>query len=141
MSWAAGTVLTKKWPVAAPPLAVAAWQLMIGAAVAAPGMLIFEGVPRPHWLRAETAAALAYHVLLAQALAYFLWFEVVARIPAGVASLGTLLVPAFGVLGAMVVLGERPTLADGLGLVLIVGAAASVLLPSGARRGQSSAGR
>src|SRR5258706_217312 len=50
MCWAAGTVMTKAYPVAAPPLTIAAWQLLIGAAVAAPGMLIFEGMPWPHAL-------------------------------------------------------------------------------------------
>jgi drug/metabolite transporter (DMT)-like permease len=138
MCWAAGTVLTKRFRVAAPPLVIAAWQLLIGAAFAATGMLAAEGVPWPHALREETLIALAYHVLLAQALAYFLWFEVVARIPAGIASLGMLLVPAFGVCGAMLFLGERPTTADFLGLALIVAAAASVLLP--ARHSEVSAG-
>jgi drug/metabolite transporter (DMT)-like permease len=137
ISWAAGTVLTKRFPVAAPPLAIAAWQLLIGAAFAGTGMLVAEGVPWPHALREATLIALAYHVLLAQALAYFLWFEVVARIPAGIASLGMLLVPAVGVCGAMLFLGERPTAADFLGLALIVGAAASVLLPT--RRSEVSA--
>jgi drug/metabolite transporter (DMT)-like permease len=130
VSWAAGTVLTKRCPVAAPPLTIAAWQLLIGAAAASIGMLLFEGVPRPHPLATATIVALVYHVLLAQALAYFLWFEIVVRIPAGIASLGTLMVPAFGVLGAMLFLGERPTSTDYLGLVFIVAAAATVLLPS-----------
>jgi drug/metabolite transporter (DMT)-like permease len=116
--------------VAAPPLTIAAWQLLIGAGAAGIGMLLFEGVPRPHPLGNATIVALVYHVLLAQALAYVLWFESIIRIPAGVASLGTLMVPAFGVLGAMLFLGERPTPTDYFGLVFIVAAAATVLLPS-----------
>jgi drug/metabolite transporter (DMT)-like permease len=130
ISWAAGTVVTKRYPVAAAPLAIAAWQLLIGATAAGIGMVLFEGLPVPHALRPATAIALAYHVVLAQALAYFLWFEVVARIPAGIASLGTLIVPAFGVLGAVLFLGERPTSTDLAGLALIVAAAATALLPT-----------
>jgi drug/metabolite transporter (DMT)-like permease len=130
VSWAAGTVLTKRLPVAAPPLTIAAWQLLIGAAAGGIGMIVFEGLPSPRPLSPATVAALAYHVLLAQALAYALWFEVVPRMAAGAATLGTLMVPAFGVLGATVVLGERPTTTDYLGLVLVVGAAATILLPS-----------
>ena len=141
ISWAAGTVVTKRYPVAAAPLTIATWQLLIGAGFAAIGMLVFEGVPFPKPLAPATVAALLYHVLLAQALAYFLWFEVVARIPVGIAlSLGTLLVPPFGVLGAMIFVGDRPTTTDCIGLVLVVGAAASVLLPpraEPARRGVS----
>jgi drug/metabolite transporter (DMT)-like permease len=139
ISWAAGTVVTKRYPVAAAPLAIATWQLLIGAGFAAIGMLIFEGVPWPKPLAPATVTALLYHVLLAQALAYFLWFEVVARIPVGIASLGTLLVPPFGVLGAMIFVGDKPTATDGIGLVLIVGAAASVLLPSRAGQADDSA--
>jgi drug/metabolite transporter (DMT)-like permease len=134
ISWAAGTVVTKRYPVAAPPLTIATWQLLIGAGFAAIGMLAFEGAPVPKPLAAETWAALLYHILLAQGLAYFLWFEVLARIAVGIASIGTLLVPPFGVLGAMIFLGDRPTTTDCIGLVLIVGAAASVLLPARAGR-------
>jgi drug/metabolite transporter (DMT)-like permease len=43
--------------------------------------------------------------------------------------LGTLLVPAVGVTGAMLLLGERPTASDIAGLVLITAAAAIVLRP------------
>ncbi len=129
VSWAAGTVATKRWPVDAPALSVAAWQLLVGAAGAGAGMLAFEGLPRPHALMPVTAAALAYHVLLAQALAYLLWFAILPRLPAGAATLGTLLVPAVGVLGAAALLGERPTMSDLAGLVLVIAAAATILLP------------
>jgi drug/metabolite transporter (DMT)-like permease len=138
-SWAAGTVVMKRYPVAGPALSIAGWQLLIGGACAAVGMLIFEGIPSPKPLGLEVVLALAYHVLLAQAAAYVIWFEVVPRLPAGISSLGTLMVPAVGVSGAMLILGERPTLMDYLGLVLIVGAAASVLLPSRAVRLAASA--
>jgi drug/metabolite transporter (DMT)-like permease len=130
VSWAAGTVITKGFPTDAPPLAVAAWQLLIGAACAGAGMLIFEGWPSPRPFARATLLAFSYHVLLAQALAYYLWFEVVPRVPAGTATLGTLMVPAVGVLGATLFLGERPTATDYLGLALVVGAAATILLPS-----------
>jgi drug/metabolite transporter (DMT)-like permease len=129
MSWAAGTVVAKRWPVGAPAITVAAWQLLVGAAAAGLGMLAFEGLPRPHALMPITAAALAWHVLLAQALAYLLWFAVLPRLAAGTATLGTLLVPAVGVLGATALLGERPTATDLAGLVLVIAAAATILLP------------
>lgn len=134
MSWAAGTVVTKRWPVDAPALTVAAWQLVIGAAAAGVGMLAFEGPPRLGPLAPVTVAALTYHVLLAQALAYLLWFAILPRLPAGIATLGTLLVPAVGVLGATALLGERPTTGDLVGLVLVIVAAATILLPRTATR-------
>jgi drug/metabolite transporter (DMT)-like permease len=76
-------------------------------------------------------AAFAYHALLGQALATVLWFEVITKIPAGTAALGALIVPAVGVASAMLLLGERPALADYVGLALIMAAASTVLLPRG----------
>jgi drug/metabolite transporter (DMT)-like permease len=129
VSWALGTIVSKRWPVSAPALAIAAWQLLIGGAVAGIGMLVFEGVPVPKMLETRTLAALSFHILGAQALAYFLWFTVIARLPAGIASLGTLMVPAVGVLGSVLLLGERPTPSDWLGLVLVIAASGSIMLP------------
>ncbi|MCX7272971.1 MAG: DMT family transporter [Burkholderiales bacterium] len=133
VSWAGGTVFVKRWPLAVPPLAGTAWQLTVGALVSALGWAVFgsapsatAGAPWPvHWF----ALALVYHVVLAMALAYVIWFDVVARLPGGVAALGTLLVPVVGVAGAMLLLGERPSLTDLAGFALISGAAAIALLP------------
>ena len=92
-------------------------------------MLVFEGLPRALPMRTETWLAFGYHVLFAQALAYLVWFEMVSRVSAGAASLGTLMVPAVGFLSAMAILGERPSWTDGFGLVLVVAAAATVMRP------------
>lgn len=134
VSWALGTIVSKRWPVSAPTVTVAAWQLLIGGIVASVGMLAFEGVPVPRPLQARTLAALGFHILGAQALAYFLWFSVIARLPAGIASLGTLMVPAVGVFGSVILLGERPSWSDWLGLALVVAAAGSIMLPARPRQ-------
>jgi drug/metabolite transporter (DMT)-like permease len=82
----------------------------------------------PHTLSYPTLLAFTYHALLGQALATAVWFEIVTRIPAGIAALGTLLVPAVGVATAMLFLGERPSATDFIGLALIIAAMSSVLL-------------
>lgn len=128
-SWAAGTVFTKRFPIRAAPLPLTAWQLWVGSAAAGIGMLVFEGLPVPRVLSPAAGWALGYHVLLATALAYFLWFEVVARLPAGTAALGTLMVPVVGVSSAMLLFGERPSANDLGGFVLIIAAAATALWP------------
>ena len=128
VSWALGTIVTKRWPVGAPTLTIAAWQLLIGGAAAGIGMLVFEGLPVPKALSPPVAVALTFHILGAQALAYFLWFTVIARLPAGIASLGTLMVPAVGALGSVLLLGERPAASDWLGLVLVVAASGAILV-------------
>lgn len=146
LSWAAGTVFLKRHPLAVAPIAASAWQLAIGAAVALAGWLVSSG-PAPVTALAPSAdlataaslapwpvhwfwIALVFHIFFAMALGYLVWFDVVARLPGGIAALGTLLVPVVGVLGAMTLLGERPSLADLTGLVLITAAAAIVLRPA-----------
>jgi len=57
--------------------------------------------------------------VLALALAYFLWFQLLERVPSATAALGTLLIPVFAVIGSAIILGERPTLLDFAGFALI----------------------
>lgn len=136
MSWALGTVVMKRFPVVASPVAISAVQLAAGALVAFLGLVIFEpgvlqaaggwtGFQRSTWL------ALGHHIILSQSLAYLLWYWLLARIPAGTASLTLLLVPAIGVASSMLLLGERPGLSDGLGLALMTTAATVVMWTRG----------
>lgn len=127
ISWATGTVFLKRYPITAAPFAVAGWQLLIGAVVAACGMALFEGMPSLTGIGWQPWVAFGYHSVLAVALAYFIWFEAIARLPASVASLGTLLIPVVGVLGAVLLLGERPGASDLLGFTAIGAAAWAAL--------------
>ncbi len=129
LSWAMGTVYLKRHPISAAPFAIAGWQLLVGAAVTATGMACFESLPQLASIGWPARLAFIYHAVLAIALAYFIWFEVVARLPASVAALGTLSVPVVGVLGAMLLLGERPGLSDLAGFALISIAAWAALRP------------
>ena len=55
------------------------------------------------------------------------------RLPASTAALGILASPVIGVITAMIVLGERPTLYDAIGFALMLSASAIVVLrPDGA---------
>ena len=132
LSWAIGTVFVKRYPISASAMVSTAWQLAIGATVSLTGWMLWRAPAQPDVLAAYPPTwfwiALAFHVVLATALAYLIWFNVVARMPAGVASMGTLLVPVVGVGGAMLLLGERPSASDLGGFVLITAAAALALL-------------
>ena len=72
--------------------------------------------------------AILYVGLFGVGLAHFLWWSIVGRLPTITASLGSLLVPVIGVTASTVLLGERPTVPDIVGFVLIFAAAACVLL-------------
>lgn len=127
LAWAAGTVLTKRWPPSGPRLVHTAWQLLIGAACGALGAL-WAGESLPEQLPLQVVLAMVYHVVVAMALAYLLWFKLLESASATVAALTTLTVPVVGVLGAMALVGDRPSLLDGLGFVLVLSGAALVML-------------
>ena len=128
--FALGTIVTKRFPVEAPPITIATWQLLTGAVCATVGMTAFEHVAVPSSLSVLTILAVLYHVIFSQAIAHILWFAALARIPAGTAGLATLMIPAVGVYSSTLLLGEQPTAADYTGLALLVVAAFLALRPS-----------
>ena len=128
LSWAAGTVYVKWARIDADPMGVASWQLTIAFFVIAACMLAFDG-----GLDLDTAypAALigaAFSGVVGNGIAYGLWFSIVCRVPAATASLGILGIPVIGVLASVVILGDRPTVADMIGFAFIFAASACVLL-------------
>jgi len=126
-AWALGTVATKRWPPAGDRLVLTAWQLGIGALAAALAALIAGETLPAHW-PPRVLWALAFHIGAAMALAYVLWYGILARSSATTAALTTLAVPVVGVLGAMALVGDRPSGLDALGLAAVLGAAGLVTL-------------
>lgn len=127
LAWAAGTVATKRWPPEGDRIVLTAWQLAIGAACAGlAALLAGEELPAVWPLRVQVA--MAFHILIATAVAYVLWYRLLSSTTATVAALTTLAVPVVGVLGAMSLVGERPAPADWAGFALVLSGAALVLL-------------
>jgi drug/metabolite transporter (DMT)-like permease len=133
LAWAAGTVATKRWPPVGDRIVITAWQLAIGAACGGVAALL-AGEALPREVEARVAWALAYHVIIATALAYVLWATLLETLSATVSSLTVLAAPVVGVLGAMALVGDRPSAADWIGFALVLGAAALMLLRLGPRR-------
>jgi drug/metabolite transporter (DMT)-like permease len=134
LAWALGTVATKRWPPPGDGIVITAWQLGLGAAIASIAALAAgEHLPTVWPLRVQVA--LAWHVLVATAVAYVLWYRLLASASATVSSLTTLAVPVVGVLGAMAVVGERPSGADWAGFVLVLGGAALAMVRVGRSAG------
>ena len=139
--WSAGTVYLKRWPVSGDRISITAWQLLVGAACGALGALIAGEQFPSQGVDLRVALALFHHIVLGTAVAYWLWFIFSERVSATVASLTTLMVPVVGVLSAMALVGDRPSLTDWCGFVLILGGAALIVLgpqllivPAAARR-------
>lgn len=129
LSWAAGTIYLKWARLEGDRIVITAWQLLVSFAMLAVCVAAFEGAPHLWPLRVSTLLALAFHGVIATGVAYVIWFDIVGRLPVATASLGSLCVPVVGILGSIVMLGDRPTFADAVGFALILAAAACVLLP------------
>jgi drug/metabolite transporter (DMT)-like permease len=129
IAWAAGTVYVKSTRPAGDPLGITTWQFVVGAGATTLGMLALE-TPRLELWRPEIAVALAFNMVGPQAIAYALWFTLIAKASASTAALGTLMVPVFAVAASSLWLGERLALLDWLGFGLILG---SVALDQGVR--------
>ncbi len=128
-SWAAGTLVSKRWPLEGDRLLNLAWQLVIGAAVAATGAwLVGERPPGP--IPPAVLATFAFHVAIAMAAGYGLWFMLLERADAGVSAMTTLAVPVVGVAGAMLLAGERPGALDWPGFACVLAGAALVMAPT-----------
>jgi len=121
-SWAAGIVVAKRVQqrTELDLLSFTTWQMLFGSI---PLFLCAFLIPSPpiRWT-APFIATLAYSGILGGAVAWSLWFYALSRLPAGVASLGTLATPVVGVLAAWIQLGETPTFLEAAGMVLIIGA-------------------
>ncbi|KAB2901894.1 MAG: DMT family transporter [Dokdonella sp.] len=126
--WAVGVVLSKRLfergGVGA--LSLTAWQMLFGSVVIiACAVLVPE---RPVAWTGGFIAALAYNALLSSGLGWAMWSFIVAQLPANVAGLSSLAIPVLGIGFAWLVLGERPSGSESLGIGLIVIALALVNL-------------
>ncbi|HZP76951.1 MAG TPA: DMT family transporter [Pseudolabrys sp.] len=127
-AWGIATIYLKWAKVDVDPLINAAWQLVFGWVLITAGMLIVDGSPHLFGLQPRSQLAILYIGLFGVGLAHYLWWSIVGKLSAVTASIGSLLVPVVGVISSTLVLGERPTLPDIIGFVLIFSAAACVLL-------------
>jgi probable blue pigment (indigoidine) exporter len=121
-----GTVLTKHFPLAMPPLPLAAWQIGLGCL---PIAIIGVAVEHPRLAALSTVgwASMIYMTLIQFCLCYVCWFAALERLPAATASIGTLLVPVVGVLAAAAMLHEPLGLREIAALVFTLGGVAVAL--------------
>ena len=118
-----GTVLTKHFPFAIPPMSFATWQIGLGCLpVAVVGLALehadFTALSGIGWL------SMAYMTLIQFCVCYVCWFAALQRLPAATASIGTLLVPVVGVLASGAMLHEALGVRELLALVLALGGVA-----------------
>jgi drug/metabolite transporter (DMT)-like permease len=101
-------------------ISLTAWQMLLGALPLIVIALIASDRP-VHWTPYFTIGLL-YSSVVSQALALLLWFFILSKLPAGVASMGTLATPVIGTIAAAIELGERPSITEAWGMLLILAA-------------------
>lgn len=133
-SWAAGTVYLKWARIDADPVGVATWQIAIAFVVIGGLMFAFDGGLDLSNAHAGAIWAVLFAGIAGNAIAYALWFDIVRRVPALTATLGVVGIPVIGVVSTMLILGERLTVADGIGFAFIFAASICAQVPASAWR-------
>jgi drug/metabolite transporter (DMT)-like permease len=130
--WGVSVIIAKKIPVDGTKelLSMTAWQMLFALIPLAALALV---VPERSIDWTPTfVAALVYNGVGGMALASLLWLYILQRLPAVLSGMSSLVVPVVGIVAAWVQLGERPGVAAGVGMVLIL-AGLGVLLLAGTK--------
>jgi drug/metabolite transporter (DMT)-like permease len=127
-TWAIGTVLQKKFPVAVPVSVYTAWIMLIGGIPIFAIAAITESGGHPP-ISLQAWLGIAYNVFIAFAWAHWAWMKIATSVSVTVFSLSMLLIPVVGVLSGMLILGERPSTAEGAAMLLILAALVTVVAP------------
>jgi probable blue pigment (indigoidine) exporter len=120
VSFATGVVLTKRFPTPANRLTATGWQLLLGGVFIVPLALAFEGAPPS--LDGHNIAGFAYLSLIGTALAFVLWFNGIARLPAPAPPLLGLAAPVTGATLGWVVLDQSLSPLQLTGFVITIAA-------------------
>ena len=119
-----GTVWMKRRQWRNDPTVLAGWQLVIAIVPVSLIWAFSDAKLSLSAIRMESWLAIAYLIFIANALAYFSWFRVVAAFPATLSGIGAMAVPVVGVLGSAWLLEEKIGWRELTALGLIIGALA-----------------
>lgn len=122
--FALGTIVLQ--PLALPPFAAVAWQLVLGCTPMVALGIAFEH-PRLDALTPTGWTLMTYMTVVPMGVCYLTWFAALRRLPAETAAVATLLTPVVGVAAAAIVLGEPFGVKEIAALALTIGGLALVL--------------
>ncbi len=117
--WAGGAVIAKRLRQRSDIdlFSLTVWQTLFAAL---PLMLVAFLVPaQPTVWSTDFIIALVYNVIPGTAIATLLWMFILDRLSAGAAGLGILLNPVVAVFAAWIQLGERPSIMEALGMIVL----------------------
>jgi drug/metabolite transporter (DMT)-like permease len=120
ISWAGSAIITRimRRDPEFDVLSATTWQMIYGTV---PLIIISILMPSPpiQWTPVFIAALL-YNIILVCVIAFLLWFYVLEKLQAGMATMGTLVTPVLALIFARIQLGEIPSSREGLGIILIL---------------------
>lgn len=134
ISWAIGTLMMRRATLTLPVEALTVWMMALTAAALWVLALAFE--PWPGWrFSPRMWALLAYGVFLNYGFAQIIWFSLARHLPPATSAMSVMMVPLIGTASATVIAGEWPRWTDGVAVVCVMTAIATVLVPPAAWRG------
>jgi probable blue pigment (indigoidine) exporter len=122
LSFAAGVVLTKRFPAPLHRLAATGWQLLLSAVLLVPLTVAVEGAPPT--LTGRNLAGFGYLSLIGTAAAFVVWFAGISKLPTAAPPLLGLAAPVTGALLGWVVLDQSLSPAQLTGFAMTLGAIA-----------------
>ena len=128
LSWAAGTVLLKRYSWTIPTTVLAGWQVLAGALPVGIGAIAFEEISALGEVSLTAWVATAYIIALPTIFCHWAFMVVVRLFPAVVAAIGTIAIPVLGVFSSAWALGEPVGAREIVALVLVCAALAVVLV-------------
>ncbi len=134
VSWAGGSIVAKvlRRRHTVDLLSLTTWQMLFGSI---PLLVLTLALRRdlPDWTAAFDLS-LVFTLLVTTCLGSFMWLYALRELPASIAGLGTLATPVFGILFSWAQLGERPTVIELAGMVIIIAGMTILFLRSFAAR-------
>jgi drug/metabolite transporter (DMT)-like permease len=129
VSWAIGSVLQKRYPMAMPSGPYTAWIMLLGGVPIFAGALLLDDWSALGAVGLPAMLGVAYNVLVAFAWAHWAWIKLATSVPVTVFSLSMLVVPVVGVMSGILFLGERPSWAEYAALALVLASLFTVARP------------
>jgi len=133
ISWAIGTLMMRRTSLTLPIEALTVWMMGLTAAALWVLALVFEPWPTSHF-SPRMWGLLAYGVFFNYGFAQIIWFSLARHLPPATSAMSVMMVPLVGTASATVIAGEWPRWTDGVAVVCVMAAIATVLLPPAVRR-------
>ena len=129
LCWAIGTILVKgrRWNYSTVQLTT--WQIILGGAPIVAIALIVAPLPTLANTTPWGWFGLLYASTVAMVWCHYTWYRLLARLPASIASISTLAIPAVGVITGALFIGESLGVTEISALFLVLSAIAIVLRP------------